>query len=343
MVSARVKVLITGIAIIIVFLVLYFALNSLFGINLASGIPYVLISGILLIISSFLPSALATVFRNITYLLLFIFILIIELQLFQPFIQASQINITQCKSLFFPPVEENVSNITINALGITSCILTGYFPQHQSILGWSTFLIFYIILPFAFIFALVIGLMKNIFKRSTGEQLLDDKILNVLSFIIAMYATRVMFGGFLLQFLGYSTWGLAGVFGAIFIVGGLKNLIEQWFDIETYAQQIKNYYETQKTERQKYAEQALKIVNELKNSLSKVKLSGTEADKVIKDAIQADVNKLKNIPFFNALTRDEQEIINRILNEIGVEVEGGELGKAKVALDQLEKVLKIWK
>jgi hypothetical protein len=131
--------------------------------------------------------------RNITYLILFVSIPIVEIELLKPFIQVSQVNITQCKSLFFPEVKESASNVIINALGVTSCILTGYFPQEQSILGWLTFFLFYIILPFAFIFALVVGLMRDVFQG-----IFDSRILNVLSFIIAVYATRAMFGAFLL-------------------------------------------------------------------------------------------------------------------------------------------------
>jgi hypothetical protein len=181
--------------------------------------------------------------------------LIRNISSYYPSYNTTAINATVCIARIsnYPEVKESISNVIINALDVTSCILTGYFPQEQSILGWFTFLLFYIILPFAFIFALIVGLMRDVFQG-----ILDRRILNVLSFIIAVYATRAMFGAFLLQFLGYSAWGLAGIFGAIFIVGSLRKMIEDWFKIETYAEEIRKYYEVQKSQKQQYAELALK-------------------------------------------------------------------------------------
>jgi len=307
MVSAGKKVLIIGIVIIVVFFVPNAILSSSFGITLAAGIPYILIAGILLIISSFLPKTFAAVCRNITYLILFVFILVVEMQLL---------------------------GVIIDTLGVTS------FPQDQSILGWFTFLLFYIILPFVFIFVLIRNLMGDVFRG-----IFDRRILKVLSFVIAIYATFVipMFGGFLLQFLGYSTWGLAGIFGAIFIVRSLRKLIEGWFKIETYAEEIKKYYELQKTEKQKYAELALKKVKELKNYVSTVRPTDDKTKKIIDNAIESSANSLKNIDFFNALTDDEQGVITTAINQINIFARAGEYEEVKKVLDQLERVLKMWK
>ena len=338
MVSPKVKVFITGIAIVVGFFILNIILGSFLEINLASGIPYILIAGILLIVSAFLPATFAKVCRNITYLILFVFILIVEIQLFKPFIKVSQVNITECKSLFFPEVKESVSNVIIDSLGITSCILTGYFPQEQSILGWLTFLLFYIILPFAFIFALIIGLMRDVF-----QSILNSSILNVLSFIIAVYATRVMSGAFLLQFLGYSAWGLVGIFGAIFIVGSLRKMIEDWFKIETYAEEIKKYYEVQKGIKQQYAELALRKIKELKTYLSNVKFTGTSADEVIYRDVQSAIESLKDISFFKSLTNDEQKLIDDAIRHINTFLISKDLKTVIATLDQLERVLETWK
>jgi hypothetical protein len=340
MVSSKIKIFITGIGIIGICFLLPTILRHFLGIeiNLTTGIPYISIAGILLIVSAFLPATFAKVCRNITYLILFVFILIVEIQLLQPFIQVSQVNITECKSFFFPEVKESVSNVIINALGITSCMLTGYFPQEQSILGWLSFLLFYIILPFAFIFALIVGLMRDVLQG-----ILDRRILNVFSFIIAVYATRAMFGAFLLQFLGYSAWGLAGIFGAIFIVGSLRKMIEGWFKIETYAEEIRKYYEVQKSIKQQYAELALKKVKELKTYLSNVKLTGTLADEVIFRAVQSAIESLKDISFFKSLTNDEQKVINEAIEHINTFLASKDLKSVIATLDQLEKVLEIWK
>ena len=338
MVSSKVKVIIAGIAIVVGFFILNIILGSFLEINLASGIPYILIAGIFLIVSAFLPATFAKVFRNITYLVLFVFILIVEIQLFKPFVQVSQVNITECKSLFFPEVKESVSNVIIDALGITSCMLTGYFPQEQSILGWLTFLLFYIILPFAFIFVLIVGLMRDVLQG-----IFDSRILNVLSFIIAVYATRAFFGAFLLQFLGYSAWGIAGIFGAIFIVGSLRKMIEDWFKIETYAEEIKKYYELRRIERQKYAELALEKVEELKNFVSTARPTDFETRKTINDTIRNIANSLTKIDFFNTLTKDEQDIIQSAINQINTFANSGNYKEVKKVLDGLERILKMWK
>jgi len=334
MAPARGKVIAIGIVIVLGFIGLGYFLQ----INLGAGIYYILVAGIFLIVSAFLPATFAKIFRNITYLILFVFILIVEIQLFKPFIKVSQVNITECKSLFFPEVKESVSNVIINALGITSCMLTGYFPQEQSILGWFTFLLFYIILPFAFIFALIIGLMRDVFQG-----ILDRRILNVLSFIIAVYATRAFFGTFLLQFLGYSAWGLAGIFGAIFIVGSLRKMIEDWFKIETYAEEIKKYSEVQKSTKQQYAELALRKVKELKTYLSNVNFTGTSADEVIFRAAQSAIESLKDISFFKSLTNDEQKVINEAIERFNSSLTSKDLKTVIAILDQLERVLNMWK
>jgi len=339
--SRKAIVFIVGISMIAVFFILNFIISNVLSphleINLAAGIPYILVAGILLIVSAFLPTTFAKVFRNISYLVLFICILIVEIQLIKPFVQVSQVNVEQCKSLFFPEVKEGVSNVIINALGITSCILTGYFPQEQSILGWLTFLLFYIILPFAFIFALIVSLMRDVLKDIFG-----NKIIVVISFVVAAYATRVFFGAFLLQFLGYSAWGLAGIFGAIFIVGSVRKLIEGWFKLETYAEEIKKYYEVEKTNKQKYAEFALEMLKELKNRIPDKIEDATKKRIIDQDIIKA-AYRLRDIPFFESLNKEEKDVIEDAIDEITKNVVAGYYNEVKKVLEGLEEVLKNWK
>jgi hypothetical protein len=51
-----------------------------------------------------------------------------------------------------------------DAIAVWSCVTTGHFPSTAtySDLGWTIFFIFYLLLPFAFIWTLLYGLMKGI-------------------------------------------------------------------------------------------------------------------------------------------------------------------------------------
>jgi hypothetical protein len=69
--------------------------------------------------------------------------------------------------------------------------------------------------------------------------------MTLLSFIIAMYAARQLFGFFLLDFYGYGAWGIAGGFGAAMFILFLRNIMEKWFIIEEIAVEARSVLETE--------------------------------------------------------------------------------------------------
>jgi CRISPR/Cas system CMR-associated protein Cmr5 small subunit len=120
-------------------------------------------------------------------------------------------------------------------------------------------------------------------------------------------------------------------------------MIEGWFKIETYAEEIRKYYEVQKSIKQQYAEFALKKVKELKTYLSDVKFTGTPADEVIFRAAQSAIESLKDISSFQSLTNDEQKVINEVIEHINTFLISKDLKSVIATLDQLERVLEMWK
>jgi len=191
-------------------------------------------TGVLLGISAFLPYNWGSVLRSISYISLFIAILLLEMGVMSVAVEKHpMLNITECKGML-PPEGEKVPQGGIwNAFHATSCILTGYFTKEFTALGFTTFFIFYFLLPWVFIFAYTYGLMRGMqLETWFGGGNVGKNIIIVLSLVISLYATRVMFGAFLLEFLGYGMWGLAGIFIACLLTRGLQYQIEKEFTFE---------------------------------------------------------------------------------------------------------------
>jgi len=150
---------------------------------------------------------------NLSPLVLFFGIVGLEIGIFFQYLPKSQIPAALCSSS-----ETNVVNIA-------SCILTGYKVEGYSSWTWASFWIFYIILPFTFVFVFLYGLfypLKNMF----GGGGIGNSVVSVLSFVVAAYATRQIFGAFLLDLFGYGAWGLVGIFIPLALCFGLKSLLE---------------------------------------------------------------------------------------------------------------------
>jgi hypothetical protein len=195
--------------------------------------PLLTCAAILIGISGLLPSSWANWSRRLVkaaLILVFVGVLLIELPLISSAQHPVKVSMEECKNQFFPETEKALTD----AIKYASCILTGYFPTTEQIneVGWVTFYIFYIILPFAFIFALMYGLMSGLgFESFFGA--VTKPVVTVLTFVISMYATRVLFGAVLLEFLGYGAWALAAVFIAIIITGGLWKLMSGLYPVVT--------------------------------------------------------------------------------------------------------------
>ncbi|GEM_PF-6438236 len=195
--------------------------------------PLLIGAAIIIAISGFLKPDWGRNLAKVALLLVFAGVLLIEVPLVQPFLKRTEVSMEECKNFFIPATNET-STLMVDAIKYASCVLTGYFPTttQASEVGWVTFYIFYIILPFAFIFTFIYGLMNALgFESFFGA--VAKPVITVLTFVISMYATRVLFGAVLLEFLGYGAWGLAAVFIAVIITGGLWKLMSGLYPVIT--------------------------------------------------------------------------------------------------------------
>ncbi|MCX8190948.1 MAG: hypothetical protein N3D78_02065, partial [Candidatus Aenigmarchaeota archaeon] len=215
--------------------------------------------------------------------------------------------------------------LVYDALAYTSCILAGKFPAEQGDMGWISFYIFYLILPFAFIFVLIHAIIGGIGL----EGWLNENARRVITFIIAMYATRTMMGYFILQFVGYGAWGLGAIFVAIFLVGSLRNMIEGWFGIEKFGEETRKVIEDEIRWEREYATTAELIIKEAKGFAENNELTA---------AIQS-LERLRNIPLWNRLDDEARRIVNSNLDRIRVLQDPRQFLKG---LEDFEKVLKTW-
>jgi hypothetical protein len=200
--------------------------------------PLLTCAAILIGISGLLPSRWANWSRRLVkaaLILVFVGVLLIELPLISSAHHRVEVSMEECKNFFIPVTNvAETSTLAVDAIKYASCVLTGYFPTttQASEVGWVTFYIFYIILPFAFIFAFMYGLMSGLgFESLFGA--VTKPVVTVLTFVISMYATRVLFGAVLLELLGYGAWALAAVFIAIIITGGLWKLMSGLYPVVT--------------------------------------------------------------------------------------------------------------
>lgn len=247
--------------------------GDILGVDITSlGLPFfiaVTIAAVLLGISGFLPYESGKILREMSYIGLFVALLIFFLSALKPFIrERTELTLENCTSVFFPKptdqtAEEQQNQIIYGLLTYVSCILTGKFPLEQGDLGWSVFIIFYLVLPFAFILAFVYGLMQgvNVATIFGGNQTAKN-IVQVLSLIIALYAMRTTMGVFILEFMGYGAWGLGAVFISILIVLGLKKMVDDWLDIEKKVEETRKMIQAWITRERQFAESILPRINE---------------------------------------------------------------------------------
>ncbi len=306
------KVIGLGLGIIAGFLIFSFLAPGLgFELEfLASPYVYILIllSGGLIAVAGFLPYNWGKILKEIAIFCLFILLLLTEMNLVKPFVKATKIEFEACKSLFFPSTE---GKIVYDALKYASCVLTGYFPTEESDLGWTAFYIFYIILPFAFAWTFLYALMKEVMRGwITGVGINVEALL---SFIIAMYAARVMFGAFLLDFAGYGAWGLAGLFIAVFFSKAVSNIMDSWYGWEKMAQETKQAIEAKLNVEKLVAAYAIPILEEVKRLAN--------IPEVPLDTCAQKLGGIKETPLWNMLPDVDQKIIEydimRAMNAAG--------------------------
>ncbi len=336
----RVNAFVTAIVVIIgVFATLFsidFFLSSFFGYGttlsyiFSTPIVYffLLIFAICLVIGSIIPGNIGKATRIISYIALFVFLLFVEIQIIKPFLKRTEVNLQECTNFFSP--SQTTGNVVYDLLTYSSCILSGYVPKDLSIIGWATFIIFYIILPFGFIWIFVYALMKDIFS-GWGT---FDRYAPVLSFIVAMYGARVLFGAILLEFFAYGAWGLAGIFIAILLVKGLEKLIENRFAIEEYANRIRETLKTEKDVRHSFASAALGYVTQAEN------LTNFDREGMLWGA-----NLIANITGFDDwkyLPDNDKNLIRGLLLEIRNAAKEGNVNEYLNKVRRLKNLLLTW-
>lgn len=299
------------------------------------GYLLILFVSILLAFSAFLPYKWGKIFREIAYFCLFILILLVEINIVKPYIKLVDIPLENCEKWVIPSRGETGS-LVYDALKYTSCVLSGKFPAEAGDIGWTAFYLFYLILPFAFIFSFIYGLMKSMdLSNWFGGR---EEIPKVLSFIIAMYAARTMLGGFILQFAGYGALGLAAVFLAIFLVRGLQHMIESWYKIEEMGESIREMIKTGVEIKKIYAKTAIDFLekNEIEKSLRSNDM------KYLANIIGLIENGLtQEIELFKLLDNQEQSIIRGAIDRIKKNV--SHLTERMRAYQELLNLLKSWK
>jgi hypothetical protein len=144
---------------------------------------------------------------NISVVIIFIGILMIEMAVFGAFFTKTEISYEKCEK------EENPINLA-------SCILTGYkVPGNFMGWEWASFWIFFIILPFAFIFSVIWGLLSP-------TKVFPKPAMSVITFVLSAYAVRQFFGTFLLDLAAYGIWGVVGIFIPLFISLMVKRVFD---------------------------------------------------------------------------------------------------------------------
>ena len=323
------KVIILGFTLIVGFLILNWALKDVVGFEiefLSSPYGYILIilTGMLIAVSSFLPYMWGKIVREMALFCLFIFILLIELNIIKPFVKATKIDMEVCKSYFVPSTS---GEIVYDALKYASCILTGYFPVEEGDIGWTVFYLFYIILPFAFIWALLYGLMNSVMS---GWFNVGFNINALLSFIIAMYAARTLMGGFLLNFAGYGAWGLGAIFLAVLFTKSIDKIMEDWYKVEQMAQETKQIIESGLQREKAFAESIMPIINIVKEL-------GKNKDTL--ETAKTRLNYIRKHPIWETFDQTTQNIIEWYLQRIMVTKSPEEfLARVKEFEDYLNKI-----
>ncbi|MHA1828270.1 MAG: hypothetical protein ACTSX6_06440 [Candidatus Heimdallarchaeaceae archaeon] len=269
----RGKLIGVGIAFIIGYIFLIYILPSFipqFSVTKVGtqwGLYLILGFGILVAISAFLPSKSSKVTREVAYLLLFIAIIITVFGLMAPFAHKVEVDTENCANVFFP--KSTATSVVYNVVDYASCVLTGYYPKESpetANVAWTSFYVFYLILPFAFILVLIYGLMKSM---AIGSWFGDfgGAATKILSFIIALFAARVLMGEVLLEFLGYGAWGLGVIFAGIFIVNGLKHMMESWYKVEEAAATTREMIGKEIELKRKSMENLRKYLNKIKTQI----------------------------------------------------------------------------
>jgi len=200
---------------LVVFLIIGLLLPHFIDINIFTITPWLfpvlILTGVLIFLGYYLGDRnprIASIFLNLSVLIVFFSTLALEMTIFG-------IYFTKMTSIPYEKCEKEEAPVHI-----LSCIMTGH--KVASEFGkweWASFWLFFIILPFAFVFSLLYGLIAPV-------QLFPKPAMLVIIFVLSAYAVRQIFGAFLLDLAAYGIWGVVGIFIPLFLSFLLKRVFD---------------------------------------------------------------------------------------------------------------------
>ena len=292
------------------------------------GYVTVLIGGLLIALSGFLPYEWGKVCREIALFCFFVLFVLAEMNIVKPYVKATKVDVEKCTNYFIPSTSGRVVE---DALKYASCVLTGYFPKEEGDLGWTVFYLFYIILPFVFIWTLLYSLTQPILSNWFGKTSIGSIRPDIIfSLIISIYAARTLLGGFLLNYAGYGAWGIGGLFIAILFTKVLGNMMESWFEVEKVGKETREFLEAERTRLREFAKTILKEVIPVCRDTAKADLLA--AQRILRERVVGH-------EYYSSLGDDVREIIGRYLFQMSVT---NDTNKFEELLNEFEKLLKTW-
>jgi hypothetical protein len=196
---------------------------------------------------------------NACPVVLFVGAIIVESAFFGTYLaQTSSISVTSCKE-----------SMTVNSVEqipmFTTCLFTAYYPSQGmnfASLSFATFIIFFWLLPFVFMYYFFYGLFESTMGSMFGGGGTGKTVSVVISFIVAMYGARQMIGSFLIDFLAYGSWGLVGIFIPLFLAAGIKRLLNTYIATEVPGAEIWSAVGTDAYAELRNAEQRVRDAND---------------------------------------------------------------------------------
>jgi hypothetical protein len=144
-----------------------------------------------------------------------------------------------------------------------------------------------------------------------------------------------MLGGFLLTFLGYGAWGLAGIFISVFLVKGLERIIEDMFKIEEYSLKLRELYRTQNEVKAGFAEAALEVIRGIG------RLRGTAQETMTSACYQ--LNQLRYSPLWVALPPEDRATIDQLITQICAAAAKADADEYRRNLEALKELMEGWR
>jgi hypothetical protein len=262
---------------------------------------------------------------NAAPILIFFGFIAIEVAIFEAYLQKTQtITLEACKETFRI---EKMEDLPI----FTTCVFTGYYPSKAgdiASVGFVTFVLFFWLLPFAFLFSFLYGLFKDTLSSFFGSA--GPTVTPVITFIVATYGARQMIGGFLIDLFAYGSWGLVGIFIPLILAVGLKKILDSFFAVKVEEAVIWGAVGQDVWTKVAKTEEELKKTREaLQGLLNTGQLTREEIDAMI-GRLRGEKGNLQYLLQRKDLRRKEKAALEAELNVLNNEIESLEKIKGKL-------------